>query len=317
MKKTIRFCLLIAFAMSLFSCASMRKPLEISASSDQCFTSETGYIYDSLLAVQQLPYDTTGAGAQVSKRFSRRAIAISKDINVYPILCEYTRMEAQTDKESIKFLLVKQELNQRISLAMNDITSALAELTCEKARTIEVQNYLNSKINRNIARVTVASIIVGAAATVVASTISLEEGENEYEQGVAIAGAVVGTYLGFKALASKRKIRFMHPRNHLQEFWEEKSTSRIFSPVIWNFVSKNFNLKGENTTGKKEVIKRWASSNLLKKGDMQEKLFMGTGGAYSAEDLATRINMYEVIEAEIDLIKYDLKRLQQELLLVK
>lgn len=44
---------------------------------------------------------------------------------------------------------------------------------------------------------------------------------------------------------------------------------------------------------------------------------MGLGGAYSSDDLAVRINMFEGIEAEIDLIKYDLKRLQQELILNK
>jgi hypothetical protein len=317
MKKVVLNIFSLALIMVFFSCASMRKPLEINASTEQCFTSETGYLYDSLLAVQQLPYDTTGAGAMVAKRFSRRAIAISKDVNVYPLLCQYTRMEGQATAEDIKFLAAKQELNQRIAFAINDLTSTLAELTCEKTRIIEVQNHLNGKINRNVATITVASIVAGAAATVVASTISLKEGENEYEQGVAIGGAVVGTYLGFKALASKRKIRFMHPRNHLQEFWEEKPNSRIFSPIVWNFVSKSFNLKGENTTGKKEVIKKWASSNLLKKGDSNESLFMGAGGNYTLDDLGTRINMYEVIEAEIDLIKYDLKRLQQELLIKK
>lgn len=318
MRKTYQFALFLALCLGLFSCVLSRKPLEITASTDQCYTSETGYIYDSLLAVQKSPYDTVGGGAIVSKRFSRRATAIAKDINIYPLLCEYTRMESQADKENIKFLLVKQELNQRIALANNDLTSSLAELTCEKARMMEAKSSLDGWINRSVARVTVASIVVGGAATIAASAVSLAEGENQTEQSIAIAGAVVGSYLGFKALANKKTIRFMHPRNHLQDFWEEKAHSRIFSPIIWNFVSKNFILKGENTNGKKEVIKKWANSNLLKKGDTKmEKLLMGVGGAYSSDELGVRINMFEGIEAEIDLIKYDLKRLQQELILGK
>jgi len=233
-------------------------------------------------------------------------------------LCEYVRMESQTDKENIKFLFIKQELSQRIALANNDLTSSLAELACEKSRMVEAKSSLDGWINRSVARVTVASIVVGAAATIAASSVSLAEGENETEQGVAIAGAAVGAYLGFKALVNKRKIRFMHPRNHLQDFWEERANSRIFSPIIWNFVSKTFNLKGENTNGKKEVIKKWVSSKLLTKGESErEKLLMGLGGSYSSDDLAVRINMFEGIEAEIDLIKYDLKRLQQELILNK
>jgi len=64
--------------------------------------------------------------------------------------------------------------------------------------------------------------------------------------------------------------------------------------------------------------KKWVSSKLLTKGESErEKLLMGLGGAYSSDDLAVRINMFEGIEAEIDLIKYDLKRLQQELILNK
>lgn len=312
---------LIVISISLFSCNLSRKALEISASTDQCFTSHSGYVYDSLLAAQQFPYDTVGAGLLANKRFSRRAIAIAKDINVYPLLCEYVRKIEASNKEDIKFLILKQELNQRVALANNDIASFLAELTCEKARMIETQNSLNAWINRSVSRVTVASIVVGAAATVAASVISLkeigDENSNKLEQGTAIAGAVVGTYLGFKALASKKKIRFMHTRNHLQDFWEEKATSRIYPPTIWNFINKAFNLKGENTTGKNEVLKKWASSNLLKKGETEkEALLMGSGGLYSADHLAIRMNMYEDIEAEIDLIKYDLKRLQQELILV-
>ncbi|TAH17810.1 MAG: hypothetical protein EAZ08_12745 [Cytophagales bacterium] len=321
MNNKYQFILFFALCFGLFSCALSRKPLEISASTDQCYTSETGHIYDSLLAVQKSSYDTVGGGVLVSKRFSRRATAIAKDINVYPILCEYVRMESQADKDNIKFLLVRQELSQRIALANNDLTSSLAEIACEKARMMEAKSSLDGWINRSVARVTVASIVAGAAATIAASAVSLAEGENQTEQSIAIAGAVVGTYLGFKALVNKRKIHFMHPRNHLQDFWEEKAHSRIFSPIIWNFVSKTFTLKGESTNGKKEVIKKWASSNLLTKGDAKdarkEALLMGAGGAYSSDELGVRINMFEGIEAEIDLIKYDLKRLQQELILGK
>ena len=323
---------LTIFALS--SCS--KKALITQTSKENCIVSSTSFYYDSLLYVtnQKSTFDTTNAQTVLKPYFSNRTVSIAKNFGGYGLLCEYARAKSKsTDPMSdTKLSYLRNELQQQIFAATADVNSMQAEIACEKTRMLELQKELQAWISKRLNRATVYSIALGGVVTIVGGVIALNEGEPEYEQGSQIIGAVAVTYLSFRSIALKKKVLYVHEnRNHLIDIYENNAISRTYSPFLWNFMSKEFKLNGTLTTGKKEIIKKWEKNfpimmlEATKENKKQNKevagnqevmkKFIGKGAEYSVDELETRIYMYETIAAELDLVHYDLKRLQQEMLI--
>ncbi len=327
MKKNIYNLYYLGIILLLSSCMVSKKPLQIPASTDVCLVSESAHIYDSLLANIRPNYDTTGTYQTINQRFSLRTTNMSKNIGAYDLLCQYAKLEKNSQQNTISledklaFLTVKQELNQQINVANADITNILAELDCEKARILEAKSYLENWIAGRVNKLTVGSIFTGALGGILTGVIALlkPDDSNTEQQVVAIGGAAISAYLGMEAVVVKKKIKFYHARNYLQDFVDKPKYSRIYAPTVWNFVSKEFNKSGKTTSGCEIVLQKWQILGLLdvanKKQATQNKLLLGNGGNYTTDELQARLDMLDIIAEEIDLTKYDLKRIQQELLL--
>ncbi len=320
---------LFVFILSLTfftSCASWRKPLNVPASLSTCSMSDRSYYLDSLVdeTAKKLVFDTTNADAILQKRFSNRSIVLMRNLHLYSLLTEFTRHEEKNKNtpSNLEFLHVKQMLHQRINLAEADIASNLAELDCEKTRLLSAIGSLDDYNQTRINRATVGAILAGAISGALTGAVALynPDSSNTEQQVLTIAGALGGGYFGFKAFGTKRKMNFFHSRNHLREIWDNKPTSQIFAPGIWAFMRKEFRSKGKTTNGIDLIKGVWESEGILEKNsksyDRKVKLIVtGNGGAYSASDLQDRLNMLIAIEREIDVMKYDLKRVQQEVVL--
>jgi len=309
--------LLLLIAAALGACN--KKALQIHASVEGCSFSKSALMYDSLVvvSVQKLNYDTTNSSNLLKNRFSNRSINIAQDLGIYGLLCEYTRIEASKNLDS-RFNGLRIDLQQQISLGYADINSIQAELACEIARMEELQKHLAGWINKKVNQATVYSIIIGAASTILAGGLAIEGASTQKEQAVAVAGAVAASYLGFKSLAIKKTILYEHKRNHLEDFLLKKNKTAIYPPFIWNFMTKIFVKNAYSTTGQQQILddfKRLEYPVPHDDKNYQNKinLFAGASGKYSLDDLETRIDMYKLIQKEIDLINYDLKRLQQEI----
>ncbi len=320
--------------LCLSSCT--KKALVTQTSKENCTVSSTSFYYDSLLYVtnQNSTFDTINAQATLKPYFSNRTVSIAKNFGGYGLLCEYARAKSKsTDAMSdTKLSYLRNELQQQIFAATADVNSMQAEIACEKSRMLELQKELQAWISKRLNRATVYSIALGGIVTIIGSTIALQEGDINYEQGSQIIGAVAVTYLSFRSIALRKKVLYRHEnRNHLRDIYENNTFSRTYSPFLWNFMSKEFKLNGTLTTGKKEIIKKWEKNfPILLLDDTKENKkhnkevqsnkelmtkFIGKGGEYSVDELETRIYMYETLAAELDLVHYDLKRLQQEMLI--
>ncbi len=325
-QKNMRYIYTFITLCMLFSCASMRKPLQIPASLSGCNISERSYYLDSLVQVSanKYDYDTTQASQILSNRFSNRSIILMRDLNLYSLLTEFTRQEVKNKNtpSNPDFLYLKQEISQRLLIAEADISTNLAELDCEKTRINAANNYLGDYNQTRVNRATIGAILSGVISGVLTGAVALynPDSSNTQQQVLTIAGAIGGGYYGFRAFGTKKKITFLHSRNHLRGIWEKKEHSKIFSPSIWAFMRKEFRSKGKSTNGLDLIIDTWKNEEILdeKAKNYQKKvdlLIKSDGGAYSASDLQDRLNMIIVIEQEVDVMKYDLKRVQQEILL--
>ncbi|TAE67944.1 MAG: hypothetical protein EAZ85_14640 [Bacteroidetes bacterium] len=304
----------------------MRKPLQIPASLSNCHISERSAYLDSLVQISsdKYVYDTTNASQILNNRFSNRSIILMRDLNLYSLLTEFTRQEQKNKNtpSNPDFLYLKQEISQRLLIAESDISTNLAELECEKTRINAASSYLADYNQTRINRATMGAILSGVISGVLTGAVALynPDSSNTQQQVLTIAGAVAGGYFGVKAFGTKRKINFLHARNHLKEIWEKREYSQNFSPSIWIFMRKEFRSKGKTTNGLDMIINSWKAEGILDESakNYQKKinlLIKSNGGAYSSSDLQDRLNMLVVIQQEIDVMKYDLKRVQQEILL--
>jgi hypothetical protein len=320
------FLLFILFSASFCSCIAWRKPLNVPASLSTCSVSDRSYYLDSLVdeSAKKLNFDTTNASEILKKRFSNRSVVLIKNLHLYSLLTEFTRLEEKNKNTpaNLDFLHIKQMLNQRFLITEADITTNLAELDCEKTRLISTISHLDDYNQTRINRATIGAILSGAISGVLTGAVGLynPDSSNTEQQLLTIAGAVGGGYYGFRAFGTKRKINFFHSRNHIREIWENKPNSQIFSPSIWAFMRKDFNLKGKITNGLEIIKTAWETEEILEKNsknfDKKLKLIvLGNGGAYNSGELQDRLNMLTTIEREIDIMKYDLKRVQQEIIL--
>jgi hypothetical protein len=258
-------------------------------------------------------------------RFSVRARNISISAGAMKALNEFTKIEpkamAGSDSAKLALLFVRQQIDERLNLAVLDISSVLAEVECEKDRAIQLRTHLMHVTNKHVKVLNIGSIVVGAVATVVSSVISLyKPNDNLLIQSVSIAGATVGGYLALKQIFISRKAYFNHPRNHLRDIWQNSSRPTTFPPNVWHFLTKQYIVDGKSMTGRQMLIKQFIDIGAMAKTNKRDNtnrasLFFGNGGYYTVNTLTDRINMLELLETEINLMKYDLKRLHQEILI--
>lgn len=324
--------LLGLLCLSLVFGACTRKALVIKEfSEDDCPVSDSSNYYDSLLvaSVQKMNIDTTNCQAKLTKRFSKRAIAIAENLGVKSLLCELQRMEDNKAGE-LEMLKIKQELQSRITVGLADVASCLSEIECQTVRTKELEIHLNDWIGTKLNRATAYSILAGGVTTIIAGLIATnvikindpneKDIPNIVEQSTVMVGAVAGTYYSFRSMAIHKKVQFTHHRNHLACIFNKRNDKGLFSAFIWKFMNKPFQKQGKEMTGIADILEKWHNLGIPTEAADEEyqekvKLFAGLGGEYEVDDLDNRIEMYDILREEISLINYDLKRLQQEILI--
>jgi hypothetical protein len=286
---------------------------------DNCHTSRSSFRYDSLItppAAQQIP-----ANAFAEKRFSRRVIRIAASLGITNLLNEFAQLESETKTDQSKQLKLdetRQKAYGQINLATIEISSVLAELECEANRASALKTYIEAQINERINRLNILSITVGAISGMIVGMLNIKNTNNQISvpliEGIGVVGAAAGGYWALRQLAISRKAEFKHTRNHLQDIKENPQTSYIFPPAIWHFLITPFKIRDSTTTGRDILLRTFQNAGAMEDAKITAILF-GKGGLYSVEMLGMRMNMLQLLITEINLMKYELKRLYQELLL--
>ncbi|MFL5728573.1 MAG: hypothetical protein ACJ75J_03705 [Cytophagaceae bacterium] len=315
----------IFFCLVALSACKLQQPLKYDPKElgieDDCQPSKATYFYDSLLTPKYLQMET--ADSKTEKRFSLRARNIATSVGAMHSLNKFTLLEPKaqrgSDSAKLALLFVRQEIDERLNLALLDVSSVLAEIDCEMERALQLRNYLVQVTNKRVKILNICSIVVGAVGTLVSSAISLKDpAANDAIQEASIIGATAGGYLALRQIFVKRTAYFSHPRNHLKEIWLG-ANPQAFPPNVWHFMTKEFSVDGKTMTGREMLINEFKEIQVLGKDSADKErrvdLFFGDGGEYSVDMLSDRINMLELLETEINLMKYDLKRLHQEVLL--
>ncbi len=252
---------------------------------------------------------------------------MAADIGVEAVLSAWLQTRQDLEKNSsepdrIRLLVLRQEISDRILLATQELTSVLAEIECERARANELKNYLEQGIDRRVTRLTVYSVLAGALSTVVSGTLAIFGADDVYIETPAMAGAVLSGYWAIRALGATKKqnLSSLHRRNHLTDIQENPPVSKVYPPMVWHFLTREFEPDKQSQTVRETILERWKELDLLddegtEEREQNNRLLFGPGGRYNLTGINRRISLIEVLQNEIIIMNQELKQPQQELIL--
>lgn len=319
MKKIHVYLFLLALlAVQLFTACS-NKLLITQATEQDCYFSDVAFRQDSLNKLNQKSRDTTGFAALLKQRFSQNVLDISKDVEVYELLYDFTIAEKNNEKD--KLYQTHTKIQQKISLAQLQVSSVLSELNCEVNRTLEAQKALDGWINKRTNQLTVYSIALGS----ITDLMGIIAGGSSFiaanENTFTIITVTLATYYGVRTLILRKKTLFEHQRNHIKDILDKPEKSKVYLPVVWNFLSKPYYDENKKLITELELIqKEWEKygypdDKSSKKYPQKIQLLKSDKGGYTSDDLDIRTEMLKIIIQEINTINYDLEQLQHEILI--
>ncbi|NIG53418.1 hypothetical protein [Chitinophaga sp. Cy-1792] len=283
------------FFIFLCACTTSRKSADILQISKESYCDPpTGMIpngpvlshnADSLLAANQ----------HLSSKYSASsilvlyALGILEDVNQIYLL-------KKDSLNSVKELLLRRHINDKILLGEADISSLAAELDCEGERIDQIAKYVDDINSKRTTKFTVTSIIVGALAGVAGSVIS----NSGWNKGVAITAGAAAIGLGLATLNPKgRKAALTHQRNLLRDIWLQENNHDI-SPFIWFMLTEKRISNTGNNSLVENLKQRWIKYQFDGNANKaQHSVIFTDGGIYRASDLHNRAEMLNQLQAEI------------------
>ncbi len=313
------------FVLILFSTSCMKQKYIKKTFLDDNYCnniSKETIVYDKL--IQEKIQNDTIISKDLAIRFTPRVLSVAADIGVLSILNEFIILEkkgkSRTTDENIEFLSVRQNIDERISLAGIEIFSTLAEIECEQDRALAMQNFINNEISKKVKRRTIISILAGAVTTVLGSTLTLKEADQEYVEMSVSGGAVVSAVYAFMTLNVNYQAEFMHQRNYLADIWNNPKQPSTFAPMVWHFLTRELEKTDKKDVVRDKIVKKWIELEFLDQSDgekhkIETALYFGKGGKYDVNTIAIRVLMLDFLETEISEMKQELKQFRQEILL--
>lgn len=234
---------------------------------------------------------------------SKHDLLVSKAIGIETYLAEYLQIK----KDTLKRLVLKQKITDRLMLTTIEINALASELDCNGERINKLADYIDNINNKQTKNLTVASVTLGALTTV--ATVLIRN--NNASNIVGVSGGLLSAGLGALTISPKgKKIDLKLQRNLLRNIWYNDNSDEAYPNSIWAIINeKQFSNSGENDL-QESIKNRWTQYNFDGKIDPKaQKLFFDDGGIYTADDLHSRANMLNELQATIRSLEQDLKSL--------
>ena len=296
---------LFSSLVTLASCSSSRnQPLK---SADTYCDPAIQYTYDSTylpkpttLVLHQLDTSLTG-------QYSQHDLLLANAVGILPLLQDLITLSKTNSPEArLESLRKRQQILNRLMLASTQISGLAAELDCEGERADQIATYLDQRDTRRIRRLTILSVVIGAATTV-ATTLILTDNTTKV---VGVGGGVVSAGLGgLAAFSSNRSVSFKHPRNLLTDIWNQPAQSVVYPPMVWYVLNEKLFSNGGQHSISYNIRQRWQNYVVSGASPEQISLYFGEGGNYQADDLHNRANMLNQLQSSVRSINQDLQSL--------
>ncbi len=251
--------------------------------------------------------------------FSPRAQQVAAIIGVDGLLAEFNALEDEIasglDGASLRFLTVRQELSDRLLLALFEANSIAAELECEKARTEDIASRLEDIRNDVQQGRTILAILADSISGVFAGTFLLL-GAEIISGVIDLTGSAAALGFGVAALGGDQSYELKHGRNLMTEVWHGGQSTTQFPAPVWRYL--NGPVRETSKRSRRESIVGSWRARLGQPGSNQERrrvdLFFGDGGLYRISELRHRGEMLGLLKTHVNLMTQDLNLLFRETL---
>ncbi|MFH6958840.1 hypothetical protein ACHRV1_15680 [Flavobacterium aquidurense] len=300
MKPPKLFTLLLILALFVSSCSTVLKSSKIDYLTSNYCQPTIQYDYSQLETPQ---HKIQKQDSILNANLSKHDLLVSKAIGIETYLAEYLQIK----KDTLKKLVLKQKITDRIMLTTIEINALASELDCNGERINKLADFVDDINNKRTKNLTVASVTLGALTTV--ATVLIKN--NNASNIVGVSGGLLSAGLGALTISPKgKKINLRLQRNLLGNIWYNDNSNETYPNSIWTIINeKQFSNSGENDL-QESIKNRWLQYNFNGKIDSEtQKLFFDDGGIYSADDLHSRANMLNELQATIRSLEQDLKSL--------
>ena len=266
------------------------------------------YRYDPML----LPFQNTDSvltnSKELSSKISEHDILMANATGTLRLANELMKIGKDSSFQGrIKRLEITERIQNQLILLTTEISGISAELDCEGERADLFANYLDNINDKNTARLTGASIVVGALATVAAVIVT----NNAAQNAISISGGLVTACLGIMTIKpAGKKIKYIHDRNVLEDIWFAPEKSKIYSPFVWYILKEKHFSNSQKETLVQTIKSRWNKFELDENIDSTTvNLLFKSGGIYDADKLHTRATMLNQLQSTIRSINQDMQSL--------
>ena len=307
MKSLFSQVILLAYALvSLASCRTFQGQPLLKLSDNYCAPS-INYAYDSSYLPRPDFQAIMQADTSLTRRYSQHDLLLANAIGVLPLLQGLISLENNQSLEArLERIDKQQKISARLLLASTQISGLAAELDCEGERADQLGTYLDQRDTKRIRRLTLLSVVIGAATTIATALLSSADAS----KGVGIGGGIVGAgFGGMAAFSSNRIVRFKHQRNLLTDIWYQPKQSLVYPPMIWYVLNEKSFSNTNQYAISHNIRQRWEGYVLNGSSTEQQSLFFGEAGDYQADDLHSRANMLNQLQSSVRSINQDLQSL--------
>ena|SRR5690554_1158223 len=256
-------------------------------------------------------------------QFSFKSLNIANAIGVLDYLREYVKIHTTIDdnpsiEQRLDIIELSNKINQRINLSSLEISAVVSEIDCEEERADQLAAYMKGKEKDTETKLTVSAIVVGAIGAISSGTLLINGDKSNTPDFIGIGTGLIEATLGILILTNNKKEEFHHSRNVLKDIWEGRETSIMFPTSVWYYLNYFDPETPDDHSLRYQIIERWMSFEQISSAKSKKKrslfdIYFGEGGKYTSQELKTRSNMLDQLEAQVSLMKQDLKGLASEL----
>jgi hypothetical protein len=251
--------------------------------------------------------------------FSPQARQVATIIGVQGLLTEMRRLELDLERgiqaASVRLMVVRQELSDRLLLALFETTSVAAELECEKARAEDLAARLEEIRNDIQQRRTVLAILADSISGVFAGTFLLL-GSEVLSGIIDLSGSIGALGFGVAALGGDQVYELRHRTNLMAPVWHGHEPGDEFPAAVWRYLNSPVRERSSRTR-RDTILGGWRArlgKPESKVGRRRIQLLFGEGGVYRINELRYRGEMLGLLKTHINLMTQDLNLLFRETL---
>ncbi|HEU4683994.1 MAG TPA: hypothetical protein VFS39_05790 [Nitrospira sp.] len=251
---------------------------------------------------------------------SSEALQTAGQIGLDDLLEAWAAAAADPDDQRRSYAMVslRQDMTRRLALVSADVTSTIAAIDCEAARSDHVADAL-AEAHQDISERALFAVFTSDIFIGIIPGALMLAGHHVAAEANEVFGGIAGTAFGSVDALLHLDQEFRHPRNFLRELWEGPAESTLFPASVWRFLRDRAEVDRDRTV-REVLLSRWLAEGRWDEPELKPddgaapNLLLTEGGRYGQRALRIRAQMLRQLGSEVLRLGLAVHRLKYELI---